>query len=701
MTLRNVSTATFGRILAVIAGLVFLAGCGGGSSSGGSSSGSPAVSLSATSLTFTSQGVGTASAAQTVTVTNTGTATLVFSSVTVSGTNSGDFVPTTACSALAAGANCTISVTFTPAASGTGFSGTLNIADNAGNSPQTVALSGSIVVPLVSFSPSALAFGSQFQGTNTSLPVTLTNNGTVPLAISSITASAPFSETNTCGSSVNPGGSCTINVAFSPTALGTSTGALTVSDNASGSPQTVGLTGTGYSNSAAVSVNFGPNGNTGDPLTNYPNGIFTTVTVCEPGSTTNCSAIPNVLVDTGSFGLRVLSTYVSSLTLPQVSDPLTGDPIYECVQYGDLSYTWGPMQMATVQIGGETALQVPPASGGTANSGIPIQVISAGVTPPSQVGLYGSNTVYDNPCLTIPGSNPPTFSDGLNDDNVANLGAYGILGVGNLPQDCGVDCTSITNTTGQYLICDSVGSSTCDIQAVSLQDQAWNPVATFASADTNGVVLQLPAITGSPDVGASTVNGTLVFGIGTQTCPGSPTGCTPNGLGSAQVYALDQSASFPSIQFLGVPYSDSNGWSYSYLDSGSNSLFISDSTTLNSYATATYGIGVSDYVYDGTDTGFYNTTATLSIPNIVFTDINGVNSPAISVSIANAEDLFSTGNAAFDNLAAESCGEGCESPQEDSFGFGLPFYFGRNVYFGIEGTTPPNGASAPYGYVAF
>src|ERR1019366_2634715 len=108
---------------------------------------------------------------------------------------------------------------------------------------------------------------------------------------------------------------------------------------------------------------FGPLGYTG-PVTattgSYYNGIFTNVTVCTPG-TSNCTTINNVLVDTGSVGLRVLSTTLGIVTLPGISDT-SGNVIYGCTEYGDGSFTFGPMQSVTVQIGGETAVQVPGAS---------------------------------------------------------------------------------------------------------------------------------------------------------------------------------------------------------------------------------------------------------------------------------------------------------------------------------------------------
>jgi hypothetical protein len=124
----------------------------------------------------------------------------------------------------AAGAKCTISVTFTPAASGA-RTATLSIADNAGGSPQTLSLTGTGTAPAVSLFPTSLSFGSQPVGT-TSTPqtITLTNTGSATLSTTSLaftrTNTSDFAQTDACGSSVAAGAHCTIAVMFTPAASG-------------------------------------------------------------------------------------------------------------------------------------------------------------------------------------------------------------------------------------------------------------------------------------------------------------------------------------------------------------------------------------------------------------------------------------------------------------------------------------------------
>jgi hypothetical protein len=117
------------------------------------------------------------------------------------------------------------------------------------------AVGGSSTATL-SVTPASLTFGSQALNTTSGArPVTVTNTGTAAAAISTIVASGDFAETSTCGASIAAGGSCTVNVTFTPTASGTRTGALTINSNASNSPTTVTLTGTGGTGSTNLALN--------------------------------------------------------------------------------------------------------------------------------------------------------------------------------------------------------------------------------------------------------------------------------------------------------------------------------------------------------------------------------------------------------------------------------------------------------------
>ncbi len=225
----------------------------------------PIVSMSGPGLGFVSQVLNTTSTAQTETLTNTGTANLTISTVTVGGANASDFAKISdTCTGATVTPNsaCTVSVTFTPMAMGS-RSASLSIADNAGGSPQTVSLTGT-GVPSAQISPSSVTFAGQAVGVaGTAQTVTLTNIGTAAINISGVNISGDFSLTNNCSTSLGVGSSCSIQVVFTPTAMGTRYGTLSIGTSATTAPQTVSLMGTGNGPLAGVFTQQYDNGRSG------------------------------------------------------------------------------------------------------------------------------------------------------------------------------------------------------------------------------------------------------------------------------------------------------------------------------------------------------------------------------------------------------------------------------------------------------
>jgi len=174
--------------------------------------------------------------------------------ITLTGTGATSFSQTNTCAqGVAAGSNCTITVTFSPKASGA-LSAAINVADNATGSPQKVTLTGTGATPTVTLTPTTLSFSSTAVGASAAAKtVTLKNTGTGTLLLNgqgqgiSITGTnaASFSQSNNCGGSVAASASCTITITFTPASKGSLAGAVTVTDNATGSPQKVTLSGTG------------------------------------------------------------------------------------------------------------------------------------------------------------------------------------------------------------------------------------------------------------------------------------------------------------------------------------------------------------------------------------------------------------------------------------------------------------------------
>jgi len=262
-------------------------------------------------------------------------------------------------------------------------------------------------------------------------------------------------------------------------------------------------------NVTAVIVDGGPSGNS-------VNTVFTSVTVCVPGSTT-CQTIDHIQVDTGSYGLRILGP-VLTLSLP-VQTLTNGNSLAECTQFVD-GYSWGPIALADLTIASETAKSVP------------VQVIG------------------DSKFTTVPAACSAT--GGILENTVAAFGANGILGIGPFELDCG-DCATATH--GLYYSC---AGTVCTETTVATTMQMPNPVTRFA-ADNNGIILVLPAVAAA---GAPPVSGSLIFGIDTQ---------SNNQSGTQTVLTVDINAR------LIMTY---NGTALpkSFIDSGSNGIYFTDSS---------------------------------------------------------------------------------------------------------------------------
>ncbi len=227
---------------------VSLSGTGGGAAA-------PAVTPS--SLAFGSVATGSRSAVQTATVQNSGSAGLTLSMISVS--NAQFRITGGSCAdgstVAAGGGSCTVLVDFGPTATGAA-SANLSIAHNASASPLLVALSGTGTVPaapVAQLSPTTLSWSQVINTSATAQTATLSNTGTAPLVIGSISLSGPASADytiaagSTCaaGGSVAAGTSCSLNLTFRPSATGARAASLSVVHNASGSPSTLTLSGTG------------------------------------------------------------------------------------------------------------------------------------------------------------------------------------------------------------------------------------------------------------------------------------------------------------------------------------------------------------------------------------------------------------------------------------------------------------------------
>jgi hypothetical protein len=159
------------------------------------------VTIAPTSLTFATQAIATASAAQSISLKNSGNADLSGVKITITGADASSFAETDNCGAtVAAGASCSVNVVFTPASAGA-LSATVNITDNAANSPQTIALSGTgaqaqfVIAPQSGGSATATVTAGQPATYALSLTPATGYSGTITLSCSGLPANASCSFT--------------------------------------------------------------------------------------------------------------------------------------------------------------------------------------------------------------------------------------------------------------------------------------------------------------------------------------------------------------------------------------------------------------------------------------------------------------------------------------------------------------------------
>jgi hypothetical protein len=316
-------------------------------------------------------------------------------------------------------------------------------------------------------------------------------------------------------------------------------------------------------NAARLTVGPGPGGNVNIP--------YVSVTVCVPG-TNSCQTIDNILVDTGSTGLRLLASSLNAIKLPGQTSG-SNSTILECSQFLDF-VTWGPVKLADVGIGSKRA------------SSVPIQVVAD-----------PAYTIVPNSCSTLGSVASDTY----------DLGANGVLGVGLFSYD------------GQlYYNCAPTSTQNNCKTSLPIARQVQNPVALFAT-DNNGVVLQLPAIAAN---GASSVDGLLIFGIDTQ---------TNNQLGNAKVVKTDSQGYFTTV-YKGVVMprsfidSGSNGLYFDDVNlpdcGGVNAGFYCPASAQSLTATITLAGGATDQV--AFQVANSQTLLNSTNPNWAFPNLGGV-----------------------------------------------------------------------------
>jgi hypothetical protein len=365
------------------------------------------------------------------------------------------------------------------------------------------------------------------------------------------------------------------------------------------------------------------------------NRLFTSVTICKPGSATLCKTIDHILVDTGSVGLRLLASALPTDFQLSAAKSTSGNVLLGCANFLDGSFAWGPLALADVKLGGLTA------------SNTTVQLVGH-----SDYDRFQSQcSAWGDPIITA-----------------RDLGANGILGVGLSKQDCGSACElqgRRSARNGKYFSCLDVTCTSVTGATLAIDNQLQQVVARFPT-DNNGFAIRMDSV---PNLGAVTATGKMIFGLGTR---------SNNQFPALQVLpTTNQGYFFGALSSGSLAGGSLAGGSFSstFLDTGSNGIFFDASLPNCAYPN---------------DSGFY-----CPLSDVVFNVTLGGSvlsgQAKGGFTLSNAAALFNKGKAALPTLGGSLNAQGL-------LDLGLPFFYGKTVVIGIEGMAVTGvGASAATG----
>lgn len=351
------------------------------------------------------------------------------------------------------------------------------------------------------------------------------------------------------------------------------------------------------------------------------NQPYVSVKVCEPG-TQHCQIVNNIQLDTGSVGLRIFSSQLSKLNLPAEKNQ-DGSSIAECIDFGGFHSYWGAVKNADVILGNEKA------------PSLPVQIV---------------DSTYPSMPSTCKNADKTRNTDGIN----------GILGVNGAETDClqaGGTCPA-----QMYLSCE--GGKCSDISTTIVTDfQITNPVMKFPK-DNNGIAISFPKVAVS---GASSLSGTLTFGIGTESNNQPPA----EESSSLVKLPCDSDGGF-EVAINGNHYD-------AVIDTGTSTWFFP--SPLN-YTTCTDPKLAPLLCPD---------KPINSVVDVLGAD--GKTIDTLSITVDNAQTQLATGNVALPDIGISGSNE-----ISSMFLAGLPFFYGRTVYIGFSGKSSSIGTDRYYAY---
>jgi len=429
-----------------------------------------------------------------------------------------------------------------------------------------------VTIPGLSYSPSSISFGSQPQGvTSAAQTITVTNNGLATITFSAIVASSPFAQTNNCSPTLASGASCTVNVTFTPTSIGTASGNVTFSDNDPGTTQTVALSGTGTSGpipslspsslsfgnvtvnttSSSQAVTLSNSASAGAALTSISISItgtnasqFSQTNNCPTSLAVGTSCTINVsftpsAAASASASLSVSDNYTSSPQTSTLSG--TGTAIVPTITWNPSSttgYTGAPIGSGVLDASASTAgtfAYTATPSGGSASS----ITASSGLSTATTYTLTANFTPTSNNYTTA--SATKTFTVVVQHVWVVNTSGS----LGGLDDGGNAYISSATSGGGTGAAVDNSGNIwTINISGASLAK--FSKTGTIVSSSFTGGGLSSAAalaIDGSNQVWVANGNGSLSLFNSSGVAQSPSTGFAPGALSTPTGIAIDNAGS--------------------------------------------------------------------------------------------------------------------------------------------------------------
>jgi hypothetical protein len=465
---------------------------------------SKGLAVSPSFAIFGAQQLGATSQAQTLIVTNTGTVALTLNPITISN----NFTESDQCSSvtLQAGASCSISLSFSPTATGM-LSGSLVVSDTTGLVSTMATATGQGTLPGIATSPSMLSFGSLAVGTTSQAQtVTVSNTGTAPLQIATVSGTGDFAETDTCSSQTIAAGSyCVISVTMTPTTVGMRTGSIQFNDNADGL-HLIALSGMGQQAGVSVSptgLAFGSLPFVSTSQVSAATGTSLSVTITNTGSAPlllNGFSTQGDFTESDSCGATIAAGASCTLTVKFVPTALGH-------RTGTLTISdnaGGGTQLVSLEGDGSPAglILTPP----VLNFGVQ----SVGVTSKPETATLTNNTGQPIPNLAITASGEYSESD--NCGTVLANGASCTLTITVTPATAGAITGTVNISAGATIVTGSQLAKLRREAAANPSNSSVGVVAVSATTNRNAsatvsqllfATLPAPTVTAGGNAGSS------------------------------------------------------------------------------------------------------------------------------------------------------------------------------------------------------